>query len=492
VEDCPLKKSVAILWLLLAIPPAAAQSPWEVTPYRCRVWTVLADSPRIPAGWRRELPARLEARLRSLFGATWQGTVEEPPAACSSLIRRDWEHVSARQLLVRAPALDRDDKLMLVVLEASPGSYHLRTRQLDCRTQLWTATSTRDIPLALSLVEDVAEALVHGFAPLVEIDRVHDERAEVRVRAGALIVSDDSPARLREGAVLQPVTRRNDQLGRPLTEGIQPVPWTYFIVGPPAGDRPVCQIVSGFRQPLGTRRSRRVERLALLVRPTADQSTIVLQSRDDEIPRPLVGYDIYIQDALEDAAGSPVFLARTDWRGHVTVPARDDRPRLLYVRHGDRFLARLPVLPGVQPRFVAALRDDRQRVAVEGFLQGVKANLIDLVARRQSLSQRIRRSIEQGDLDQAERHLERFRALPSRDDLRRQIELRRQTMDVADDQLRRKIDTLFADMARILGQYLDPNQARQLEGELRAARSANRPPPPAAASRRNALPTRRS
>jgi C-terminal processing protease CtpA/Prc len=95
-----------------------------------------------------------------------------------------------------------------------------------------------------------------------------------------------------------------------------------------------------------------------------------------------------------------------------------------------------------------------------------------MVARRESLAFRILNRIEAREFEVAEQLLGQFRALPSQDDLRRQIERRQQTMAPADEQLRRKIDTLFAETYRTVGQYLNPRRAQELQSELQQAREA--------------------
>ncbi len=115
--------------------------------------------------------------------------------------------------------------------------------------------------------------------------------------------------------------------------------------------------------------------------------------------------------------------------------------------------------------------DDTQRVAAEGFLSGIQTALIDLVARRESLTNRIRNRIGAGDLHQAEDLIERFRQLPTQADFKRQIQQQQQTLDVTDAQLRRRVDTLFVDTYKILGKYLEPGRLRELNAELASART---------------------
>ncbi len=463
-----------------------AQSLWEVTPYEARVWIAFGTQPDIPATWREDLPVRVEARVESLFRAVWSGEVTPAPAPIEPAILNDLDQLDAERLLEwgkfpklptqRGQPSDRQvgkpapqtDKLILVALDSVEGRYRIRARQLDCQTRTWSETSTNYTPLPASLVETIAQAIVEGFSPVALIDRVDGENASLKLRAGALIRRPFSPALLHEGSVLNPVVRRSDRTGRPAPDGIQPVPWTYLAVTNEDPAQLQCRLVTGFRQPFSARRNRRVQRLAVLVRSENTETTLRLQSRDDP-NTPLVGYEVYLR---QDESSDSKLLGTSDWRGQVRILPTDQAIQLLYVRHGKRLLAKLPLVPGLQPEVVAALRDDRTQLEAEGFLEGIQAQLVEMVARRESLAYRIRKRIETRDFAAAEQLLGQFRALPSQDDLRRQIEQRQQTMAPADEQLRRKIDTLFAETYRTVGKYLNPRRAQELQAELRQAQQA--------------------
>ena len=149
----------------------------------------------------------------------------------------------------------------------------------------------------------------------------------------------------------------------------------------------------------------------------------------------------------------------------------DDPIRILLVRSGDRVLAKLPIVPGLRDEVNALLRDDRLRVEADGFLSGVQLGIIDLVARRESLTTRIRNRIAEKDFDAAEELLNQLRDLPTQDNFRVNVDRQLSSLNLADSNLKTQINTTFVKTVSTLGKYLDPNRARNLESELNAARS---------------------
>ncbi len=103
-------------------------------------------------------------------------------------------HDSADKLNVTPLPSDGDsrsllanDKLMLVAVDVAEGSFRVRARELDCRTQHWGFTVERRTQ-QLETVPDIAfEALTSAFRTALLIDKVRGKDVELRLRAGGLL-----------------------------------------------------------------------------------------------------------------------------------------------------------------------------------------------------------------------------------------------------------------------------------------------------------------
>ena len=187
--------------------------------------------------------------------------------------------------------------------------------------------------------------------------------------------------------------------------------------------------------------------------------------------RPLVGYELYLKNSEDE--GSKL-VGRTDWQGLVTIPRIDGRPiQSLYVRNGRQLLGKLPIVAGHEALLVAKLRNDDLRLEAEGFLLGVQDSLVDLVARREVLATRIRQNIADGDLDEAEGLIKQLRRLDTQEDFSRRVQQRKSSLTSVDTTVQKKVDSLFADTRRLLGQYLNREQVERLASALREARSSS-------------------
>ncbi|MGB7345371.1 MAG: hypothetical protein WBD20_14240 [Pirellulaceae bacterium] len=77
------------------------------------------------------------------------------------------------------------------------------------------------------IAASVARGLSSAFSPELRIDDAGLKGARGLLRAGGLILDDESPALVREGDVLLPMVRKNDRNGRPIMIG--PLDWAYLL-----------------------------------------------------------------------------------------------------------------------------------------------------------------------------------------------------------------------------------------------------------------------
>lgn len=265
---------------------------------------------------------------------------------------------------------------------------------------------------------------------------------------------------------MQPLLRRNDRQGNLVAEnGIMVMPWTYVRCEAIDGLQLKGTMMSGYNQPLPGRRNVRTQRLALGVRPAQEVTQIQLVDKSTEAV-PLSGYEIYSKDP-----DGPTLLGASDANGYVQIE-NDPRSavRALYVRSGGNLLARLPVVPGHQPTLIARIPNDSPRLLAEGFVEGWRDQLVDTMARRQILAQRIQRKIENGELEDAEKWLAELRSSRSVNELA--FELRSAKGDFLkenklDPMIKRRIDELFEKGQRLISQdkslLIEGNLAKQLQ-----------------------------
>lgn len=276
-----------------------------------------------------------------------------------------------------------------------------------------------------------------------------------------------SPAWLGSGAVLQPITRRNDRLGMARPDGITVVPWTMIKVFNQDGVNFKCSVHTSFGNPLAGRNSRRFDRLALPVKPRSDTTTLRLVAQTNA-DKPLKGYEIWARD--EDSEESD-FIGRTDWRGMISIPRKPHLLRTLYVRNGFHLLARLPMVPGYRDEEVAGVPDDGYRLKVEGVISGLQTQYLNLVTYRGVLEMRIKSYIESGKLEIAEELFVEFESQLTRPQFLALLEKTKGQLRPKDSRTERKINELFAELRKEVQEKLDPKLGDELQKKLKAARA---------------------
>jgi hypothetical protein len=452
-------------------PPAAAQSIWELTPYRIEVLVAFAPAPELTPRLRTELLAGLADRAEWLVGAAWQITVAPAPPALQPTLTSAIESVASESLPQQS--LEADKVILLAVSSAVDGC-RVTAREFDVPTQLFSAPVSRPVWQLGKLRDEALAAVFEAFAPLARIESVDKEQVALRLKAAALPLRDPQLLPIRPGDVFLPVIRYQDREGN-LPKDRQgdvirpkPVPWTFCTVQQITSSRLECRLHSGLRSPLSGRRRGRVQQLALAVVPPRKPTTLTLQSRA-EPKRALPGYELY---AHPPDAPTPVLLGRTDREGRITVPSGDGPLRVLLVRSGGELLARLPMVPGLQPACTAEIADDDPRLEAEGLVSGLREELVDLVTRREVLFARTRARIKAGRLDEAEELIgQLLRLEESQQELSRTLAVEQRGMRASDPGVQREIDALFGDTQKLMRTQLRAETIEQLRQELRTARS---------------------
>lgn len=509
---------------MLASRTAVAQDPWEYKPYRIHVWLALEAVPELPKSLHAAIERAVVEQSEAAFGATWDVQVRQaPPRFLTELLYRDVplppeelavaaklgkqtppktagkpadpksadpkpadgkpgesaavaegkkaEAGDSEQAVANDPlvgelrAVFKSDKLLVASVTAVTDGWRIRARELDVRARRWTAAWDTVAPDAAGLPSVVVAGLHASFLPLVRIDYAQDKSIMTRLRAGALAVRGDEPVLVGEDSLLRPWVRHNDRYGEPRPPlGVQAIPFSFLMVKKRDGGRMECEPHTGVRFPITGRNSARTERFALAVRASGESTTVRLRT-NEKPPQPLSGYDIFAKDPKSEKVE---LIGRTDWRGTMELPKLAESPlRLVYVKNGGSLLARLPTIPGHEPEMVVDLTPDDKRLQAEGFVAGVQAVLTDLVAQRELYAKRIRSRLSEGKIADAQKLLEEFKALQTRDDVQKLLDQQQPRITTSYKKVQAKIDKLFEDTRKLLYKFVDPGMAAKLEEEVR-------------------------
>ena len=481
--------------------PACAQTVWELSPYRIRLILTTGHAPELSGDFRADLPAELLTRVDTLIGAAWDADARWASAEMRRVMIRDLERVTVELLEVELsreareaageepapeepaapeqngddaePPLDLDslaDKIILLALLPGRNGYEARARELDVRTRQWNTAVSVPARHPAKLADAAFQAVWRAFAPLARIAAVDEKdpkRITLRLRAAGFPARDEAIVMARPGDVFRPIVRHNDRYGK--MRGIRPVDWTFLHVEERSGGVLTCRLHTGMRRPLSARRRGQFEQLAVAAIATNKPTRLVLQSRAER-DKPLPGYDVY---SHPPDSKTTVLVGRTDQQGSVIVPPGNSPLRVLVVKNGAEFLARLPLVPGMQPELVAEIRPDDERLRAEGFIRGLQQELIDLVTRREVLLAQAQKRIEEKKLDEAQKLVDELRGLESRHDFDLYL-LQEQKREeaVSDDKLAQaKIDQMFRKTRTLVNAYLDPVVIEQLERVLHDVRT---------------------
>jgi hypothetical protein len=426
-----------------------------------------------------------------------------------------------------------NDKIILLTVRVNPREFQIEARELDCRTRLFGAPERRVVRQPDLLERVCFDAMQDSFRPVTRLEVGEAKSALVRIRAGGLVLAQSSPCYVGVEDVLLPIQRNNDRSGEPakvvaiewtFLQVQAPDETNPYLM--------TCRLWSGKPNPVTGKNTPRKERYALKVRPTAETTTLQVMSRvvlRGEEPYPMAGLEVYAKAPEPDpppptepeppaesapaesaapaaaaaggtsretpvallapeaketseapAAAKPAtskakedlaqLLGRTDWNGMLEIGQSDTRLRILYLKNGGQLLARLPMVPGLEPLLVASVPDDALRLEAEGFVKGIQGQLMDLEAQREILKARFMLRIQDGKLDEAQALLEEIKQLPTRNDLVVQVDRQQnQQPESPVKSVQARIDSLYKKLREALGKYLSPNLVNELTNILNNA-----------------------
>ncbi len=365
--------------------------------------------------------------------------------------------------------VDAYDKIFIVRVQSDTIPNKVQAVELDTLMRHFGPVAMTS-SVASALPAAIGRALTQAFAPVVRIDNAGQKNAVGLLRAGGLVLEEDretSPAAIRVDDVLEPMTRKNDRNGKPILIG--PIDWAYLLVTEFEGRNIKMDYYAGRAGGLQGRKNQRTFRTALKVRPFGDSTVLRLHlQRNPNFP--LIGYELYDKELMSTKM---TFIGRTDWNGRLFVGRTEDPLRLLYVKNGGAVLARLPMVPGLNPIEVADLSGDDMRLQAEAYIRGVQNAIIDLVAIRELFKARIRLRLERGEIEKAEELMNALRDQPSNEKLATEMGKKQavflKALGTREANQRRKVDEMFTTTRELLSKHINPKLVRDLEDMMIAA-----------------------
>ena len=363
--------------------------------------------------------------------------------------------------------VEQYDKVFIVSVKTNQVPNRIEAIEFDTLMRHFGPVASVNSTGASFLPRGIGICLTKAFGPMVRIENAGQRSALGLLRAGGLVKEKDrdhSPAWIRVGDILEPMTRKNDRNGNPIMIGA--LDWAYLHVTELDGyqERNVqMDFYSGRGGGLQGRKNKRTFKTALRVRPELSSTDVRLHlQRDPDFP--LIGYELYQKD-LE--SGDMTFVGRTNWDGVLRVEATDDPLRLLYVKNGGAILARLPLVPGLYHNVVADLSGDDIRLQAEAYIRGAQNSIIDLVAIRELFKARILLRLERGEMEKAEELLTALRDQPTSDALYGAIGKKQQDfinlLGTKNANQSRKVDEMFTNTRELLQKHITPKLVQDLE-----------------------------
>ena len=459
----------------IAEEPIAAQRAWETRPYQVAAWVCLDGSPALVKR-EAEICHRIEVNCQLLDPSGWNVTAGTPPSQWRWKLLQSEIDESVIDKVIADPELKFYDKLMVVRVNSDAGRYDIEVREVDAKTKQIgpAATISTRIP---SLVGSLSAKLIgRAFMPIARIDEVgKTNKAELRARGieacvrteinedlePEVVTIESSPCFIRSTDRLLPVVIRTDRNGNVVK--LDAIPFTFIAIESIEGTVINGDVFSAVRAPLAGRKSKRAEKLALVIRP-ADGSTVLrLVSRGEKDPLPLEGYDVVTVEP-NDIKTELEYHGKTDWRGEIRIPPSDDM-RMLLVRRGGRRLKKIPVIPGLRDELETTITNDETRLLAQGVVSGLENEILSLAVLRQIYQKEIEKLIKDGKEDAARDVLQTYTELENPQDLRarmadEEIRLKAQTPSQRE---RQSIQRMFSPLKKIVSSDFLKN----LESDIR-------------------------
>jgi hypothetical protein len=467
---------------------------YDYLPYQVSVSIAFSRDPEITEDFRQRLCSALRSRLEQTFGAAW---IIPAGAAVRVDDRLAPPNESGLERLTYPTAAEQlsgiaCDKAYFLTLSRQGPKWFIAGREWD-RTLQTLGTVAAETTVERRRVSDAALAVIKRlFVPLLivsDADR-QSKSAILVIRAGSIPFGDPQFEPLRAGDILRPVFRFLDS--KHAVRSIQSVPWTYLVLQQDAKGRGQIKasVVSSYRAPLASNMRRRVEAIAVRVRPELPETRLKLVAGRNPV-QPQGGLFVVVSNlSTENSAGTAstkqpaapqAELAESaqtrllsDRRGEITIPFDAHHPIVqLEVHSGAAILARRPFVPGLDANATLEIADDRVRLGAEREIDILESQLIETVAKRGALLARTRAALSHTDIKAAQQLIAEVERMPAADEYLKQLnKIRVLALEAAhnrgDRVAERRIEDLCAKTLERITQYLPEDRTAVFKEQIAA------------------------
>jgi hypothetical protein len=465
---------------------------WEYSHYRVRVWICTDGTPETN-GLRGHVREELVAKAETVDRSAWELLVNDAPNPWNWRFSNDLVNATKYPGIEKLQELEFDDKLMIVSLKRSTTGVRCEVREFDLLAQQWGSLLARNLVQIEDIGQSVFELVTTAFMPVAQVESADENNAAVlRARAvlscivsrldenGEWVAETNlvSPVYIRDHDVFLPVLRRTDRDGK--LASLDPVPYTFVTLDSVDGARIDGHVQSTVRAPLSGRRSKRLQKLALVIRPPNTSTVLKLFSKDEK-GMVMEGIEIYSRPPNADKDASSEYLGKTDWRGLITIPPSEDGLRMIYLKRGARALRKLPIVPGFIPFLETDIANDEARLYAEGVIEGINIELIDLVTQRQVYEDDINKALDAADYNRARDILTKYNELPRASQIRARLSdeearLRTRAKDKKEIEF---INNMFSSLQTILSTYVGESKESEIRKKIDRSQPASADAPKA-------------
>lgn len=438
---------------------------WEFSPYKVQI-LLAPETSSIPRDQlAKHFSEYFHARTTVAYGPLWKLDTQLASPATGVALCSDPTDVGEQEL---AAIRQSRDKLIVVVVRETPRGFQVSSAEYDGLLEQWGPVRSYESQSLSNLNEVCFHAITEVFSPLALFRVIRDatDKVELRFRGALLPRSEEAEELVPQGAVLRPYLREVDREGVPVADGINPVTWTYLAVSQQQDDHVEADVFSHTRNPFSSRQRGRVEQLAIVTRDSGAVTKLHLHARENpEIP--LAGFEVYQQDSH---AKEPTLLGNTNRDGEIIISPGESPVQFALVRSAGQWIARIPVVPGVDSLVEAPLVDDRKRLEAAARLAAIQEELVDVIARRKLIEARIKAHIRNKNLPEATKLLEELDKLPNLAYFQQQ-RLAKEALLVQSDEPRvqARIDKMFEATRAVVNEFLAPGLVQELRNEIAAA-----------------------
>ncbi len=469
---------------------------WEYRPYRVAVWLCVDGSPQL-SSVAPSLKSELADLTELVDPSGWNVVVDAAPR------RWRWQflsHIANPDCcggFQEEPVLQDYDKLIVVALTCPNGRTHANVREHDLVTGQWGALISQQLGQRQGIAAAIVRMIRGAFMPLAQIDRVTEKEGARLIPRGLKAclrsrpvmidggtgggsafrietkLNKKSPVFIGDEDRFLPVIRRTDRKGKVIK--LEPIEFTFLSVKEVTPEAIKCEIHSSQRAPLAQRKSKRAQKLALVIRAPEQPTKLTLVSKDDT-SEPMPAVEIWSRRPGMTKDEKSEYIGKTDWLGSIEIPPSEDQSlRLIFLKRGSRALKKLPIIPGLYPKVTATVPNDKVRLFAQGIITGFGNDITALVIQRRNYEAQIEAAIKKNDLDTAKQILRTYTELESPQDIRSRMTDAKVRLDNMTNDKREldHIRKMFANLYEVVGDEIKKSRESELQSRVQQISARN-------------------